>query len=146
MIQKPAYFQLEELVCEEVFNKYGDTAWQFFDPRLLQTIDIIRGKLNRSVIINNWNINGQFSQRGLRCPLCALSQQTFQDKVLFMDPHAFGQAFDFDAAGMLAEETRQWIITNQYILPYPIRLEAGVDWCHLDIRDAGNGKVFIFNS
>ena len=125
------YFTLPELICEHVYDKYGEIAWQFFDLRLLVTIEKIREYLNKAMIINNWQIHGQFSQRGLRCPQCQLIQDIYKNGKLFMDPHAFGQAVDFDVEGLIAEEVRQWIIKNQNILPYPIRLESNVDWVHL---------------
>ena len=47
MIYKPEYFDLEELVCPDVFNKFGQQAWSFFDDRFLLTLDTLRRKLNR---------------------------------------------------------------------------------------------------
>ena len=146
MIFESIYFTLPELVCSEVYDKYGDTAWQFFDIRLLLTIEKIREVLNKPMIINNWQAHGQFSQRGLRCVQCDLMKSVYQAGTLFVDPHAMGQAIDFDVLGLVAEEVRQWIVKNQNILPYAVRLEANVSWVHLDIRDASKGKVYIFNA
>jgi uncharacterized protein YcbK (DUF882 family) len=64
---------------------------------------------------------------------------------IYVSPHITGEADDYDVQGMHAEEVRQWLIKNQSKLPYPIRLEAGVTWVHMDCRDAGE-KVFLFNS
>jgi hypothetical protein len=145
VIFESIYFTLPEFVCGHVYDKYGLVAWQFFDIRLLVTIEKIREYLNKPIIINNWQTHGSFSQRGLRCVQCDLMKSIYQAGTLFVDPHAMGQAVDFDVQGLVSEEVRQWIIKNQNILPYPIRLEAGVTWCHLDIRDASKGKVYIFN-
>ena len=46
--------------------------------------------------------------------------------------------------GMTAEEARRLIIKNQILLPYPIRLEDGVSWLHLDVYNADKGKVYLF--
>jgi hypothetical protein len=54
-----------------------------------------------------------------------------------------GQAVDFDIEGMVAEEVRQWLIARKSFLPYPIRLEEGVSWVHLDIQDTGQ-KIYLF--
>lgn len=64
---------------------------------------------------------------------------------MYVSPHMTGQSVDFDVQGLIAEEVRQWIIKNQNLLPYPIRLEDDDNWVHLDTRDADNGKVYLFN-
>ena len=56
-----------------------------------------------------------------------------------------GTAVDFDVQGMSAEEVRKWIERNKVLLPYPIRLEEGVNWVHLDMRNDGSkGRVTCF--
>jgi len=144
MTHKPEYFSLDELVCEHVYNFYGNTAWQFFDSRLLITIDILRQKLNKAIFVNDWQIHGQFDERGFRCLQCELVKKAIKEKRMYVSPHMTGQAVDFDVEGLLAEEVRQWIIKNQNLLPYPVRLEDGVNWVHLDTRDADKGKVYLF--
>ena len=69
---KTKNFRLEELVCDHVFKKYGQTAWQFLDPRLIQTLNYIRDKINKPMEINNYHWGGGDSQSGLRCNLCHL--------------------------------------------------------------------------
>jgi hypothetical protein len=66
------YFTLDELVCKDVYEFYGNTAWQFFDFRLLHTIDILREKFNKPIMINNWLTHGEFDERGFRCLKCSL--------------------------------------------------------------------------
>ena len=72
MIYKPEYFDLEELVCPDVFNKFGQQAWSFFDDRFLLTLDTLRRKLNRPIFINDWKEGGKTKESGLRCNLCDL--------------------------------------------------------------------------
>jgi hypothetical protein len=138
-------FSLDELVCEHVYNRYGATAWEFFDQRLLITLDAIRDRLGKPIYINNWQIHGEFDERGFRCIQCSLVKKAIEENRLYVSPHMTGQGADFDVAGMTAEETRQYIIKNATLWPYPIRLEAGVNWVHLDTRDHNEGKVFLFN-
>lgn len=138
------WFSLPELVCPEVYHKYGDTAWSFFDTRLLITLEVIRQKINKPIIINDWQIHGDFSQRGFRCVQCQLQKDVFQSGELFVDPHATGQAVDFDVAGCVASEIRDYIIKNKTLWPYPIRLEDGVSWVHLDTRNKTDDKVILF--
>jgi hypothetical protein len=139
------YFTLDELVCENVYNTFGDIAWSFFDIRLLTTIEIIREHIDKSIYINNWQVHGGFSQRGFRCIQCQLVKDAINQKHLYVSSHMTGQAVDFDVIGMDAESVRQWIITNQDILPYNIRLEKSVSWVHLDVR-GGDQKITLFNS
>lgn len=140
----PVYFDIEELVCKDVFSKFGQTAWQFFDPRLIITIDWVRRMIGKPVYINSWDSGGKYDERGLRCIKCPLVSDAVVDGNLYLSPHMLGQAVDFDVQGMVAEEVRQWLIQRRGQLPYAIRLENEVSWVHLDIRDTGQ-KVFTFN-
>ncbi|HNY52953.1 MAG TPA: hypothetical protein PK727_04575 [Bacteroidales bacterium] len=141
MIIKSTYFELEELVCPDVFEKYGEFAWNFLDPRLLLTIDRIRVKIGKHITINNWSSGGNYNQRGLRCNLCHIVQSK---KKLYMSAHVLGKGVDFDVEGMLAEEVRLWITAKKTIWPYNIRLERDVSWVHLDIYDMDQ-KVYLFS-
>lgn len=146
MIQKLNNFTLDELVCEHVYEKYDVFAYNFFDPRILIMIDTIRDRINKAIFINNWQAHGEFSQRGLRCPECQIPKDYAVKNILYMSAHTLGKGFDFEVEGLLAEETRQWIIKNANWWPYPIRLESGVRWIHLDLYSSGeNGKVILFN-
>jgi len=142
MTIKPQYFALHELVCKHVLDKYGEQAWQFLDPRLIITIDWIRKQLNKPIEINNYHWGGKDTQSGLRCNICNLVKSKTDKGQVYMSAHNEGQAVDFSVEGMTAEAVRNWLVTQD--LPYPIRLEAGVTWVHLDCRNAGQ-KVYIFN-
>lgn len=143
MALKTKYFELHELVCDHILKKYGETAWQFIDPRLKITIDWIRDKTGRPVYINNYVWGGNQTQSGVRCNLCDLELGYALGAELYMSAHPQGQAFDFHILGMTAIEARKWIMEHEKELPYPIRLEKKVDWVHLDVRDTGQ-KVYLF--
>jgi hypothetical protein len=119
-------------------------AWSFFDPRLLNTLEIIREHIDRSIYINNWMVHGEFSQRGFRCIKCSLVKDAIKTNKLYVSAHMCGQAADFDITDMTAEQGRQWIVANQNILPYNIRLERNTSWIHLDVRN-GKEKITMFN-
>ena len=138
------YFDLSELVCPHVHKAFGETALSFFDPRLIETILILREHIDKSIYINNWMSGGEFSQRGFRCIQCQLVKDAMKQNRLYVSAHMTGQAVDFDVVDMNAEQVRQWIVTNQNILPYNIRLERDTTWVHLDVR-SGEQKITMFN-
>jgi hypothetical protein len=140
------YFKIEELVCPDVYKTFDQTAWQFFDSRLLITLETLRQRLNKRIIVNTWKSGGEFSQRGFRCIRCEIVQNKIFSNEIYVSPHMTGQGVDFDVEGLVAEEVRLWIVKNANIWPYPLRLEANVDWVHLDSRDAEKDKVYIFKS
>ena len=135
------YFSIEELVCQDVYNKFGKYSLKFFDQRLLITLDTLRDRIGRPIRVNNWKEGGKFSQRGLRCNLCDLVKSKTE---LYMSAHVLGKAVDFDIDGMLAEETREWIIKKANWWPYSIRLEKDVNWVHLDVMTTPTQKVILF--
>lgn len=144
-MKKSNYFKIQELVCPETYKKFGEQAWMFIDERLLETLDIVREKiLGKPMVVNNWTAGGGFTQRGLRCNLCQLVRDKTKSGKLYLSAHNFGKAVDATVQGMTAEEARKLIIKNQILLPYPVRLEEGVSWLHLDVYDAGKGKVSLF--
>lgn len=136
------YFNIKELVCKHVYNKWKERAWQFLDDRLLENLLFIRQNINKPIIINNWE-NGK-TQRGLRCNCCKLVTDN-KDKV-YLSQHIFGKAVDFDVVGMSAEEVRQWIKSNQDKLPHPCRLEKDVNWVHLDVMNNTSSKIIEFEA
>jgi hypothetical protein len=141
------YFNIAEVTCPEVYHKYSEFAWNFFDMRLIVTMEAIRMRLNKAITVNDWQSHGQFSQRGLRCPQCDLIQNIYAKDELFMDPHALGKAWDFDVQGMVAEEVRQYLIQNKNLWPYSFRLENQVSWVHLDTYNQSlTDKVILFNT
>jgi len=143
MLYQPKYFKVYELVCPKVYNKFGFIALQFFDEKLLVTIDWIRETLNKPIIINNWFSGGNFDERGLRCIQCSIVRDKCLSGQVYVSPHILGKAVDFDVEGMKAEEVRKWLILNRDSIPYPIRLENNVSWVHLDVEDNGT-KIYLF--
>ena len=117
------YFGIKELVCPHVYDKFREHAWQFFDPRLLETLLVIREKIGLPIVINNWAKGGQHTQRGLRCNLDAIPKEKTRLEKLYMSAHLQGMAVDFNVVGMSIEETHEWLNKNKILLPYPIRLE-----------------------
>lgn len=143
MAYRPQYFQLYELVCPEVYNKFGDRAWGFLDEKLLVTLDWIRRTLDRKITVNNWYNGGRFDERGLRCIQCKMVHDKCMQGQVYVSGHILGRAADFDVDGLEAGEVRVWLAANKDKLPYNIRLENHVSWVHLDTEDTGK-KIHIF--
>jgi hypothetical protein len=147
MIYKPKHFKIQELVCEHVYNHYTEEQmWGFFDIRFLITQDLIAEKLGKPVYLNNWHEHGPQSQSGLRCPFCSLVKDKIDAGQMYMSAHMRAQAGDSSVKDMEAEEVRQWLIGDPSWLPYPIRLESGVAWVHMDVCNTTDQKIILFNS
>jgi hypothetical protein len=143
MIYRPQFFKLEELVCQHVFNKFGEMSWQFLDDKTVVTIDWVRRTLNKPITVNNWKEGGEFDERGLRCIQCNLVKTKCIAGQVYVSPHILGRAYDFDVQGMDANDVRLWLAVNKDKLPYPIRLEKDVNWVHLDSEETGLKVQFI---
>ena len=104
----------------------------------------MREDLNKPITINNYQWGGHDTQSGLRCNLCDLVKSKTLKNIVYLSAHIRAQAADFSVKGMTASEVRVWLKQHEDRLPYPIRLEKGVNWVHLDVIDTGV-KVYIFN-
>lgn len=121
------FFKDEELVCDHTYAKWGEKSWQFLDTAFLHNLLVIRRDiLQVPMICNHEGAN----QRGLRCNLCELVKE--KDEV-YLSPHKLGKAGDFTVKGMTAQEARSRIRNNAHLLPYPLRMEGGVSWLHVDV-------------
>jgi len=153
MIYRPRHFIIQEVVCPHVFSIFGEKAWEFFDDKLLMTLDLLRDQLG-PIYVNNYDMEKAlrerlglplFTQRGLRCTMCELVRSAVLNNRVYVSPHVTAQGADFNVWKMTAAQVRLWIATNYIKIPFPVRLEKSVDWVHLDTRDAGKGMVYLFN-
>lgn len=120
------YFDVSELVCEHTYSEWGEKSWQFLDTEFLHNLLVIRRDiLQLPMICNHDNAN----QRGLRCNLCQIVKDSGK---LYLSSHIFGRAGDFTVKGLTAQEARLRIRNNTHLLPYPLRMEGGVTWLHID--------------
>lgn len=147
LIQKTKeYFRLPELVCPHVYQRDGEKAWRYFPTAALETLVAIREIIDMPMHVNNWDIGGQLSQRGLRCNLCSLVSAKTRGGQLYVSAHMLGQGFDFSCSKP-AEEVRAIIRKNTSKLPHPIRLEKDVSWVHVDIYPMDDKKKIVeFNA
>lgn len=142
------YFDIRELTCPHVYDKFREYAWNFFDPRLLDTLLVIREKIGKPIYVNNWDMGGNFTQRGLRSNLSPIVKEKTSLEKLYMSAHCQGMAVDFNVKGMTIEDTHKWLKNNQILLPHPIRVESinsAPTWIHIDTRTDGLNVITYFN-
>ena len=141
MITRSKYFNIGELVCPHVFQKFGERAWQFIDSRLIYNLDTIRERLNKPIYVNI----GDLTQRGLRCIQCEMIRDKADKGEVYMSAHLLGKAVDFNVKDIEPDIVRLWIAKNGHLLPYPVRIESGVTWVHLDVYETNTDqKVYFF--
>ena len=147
-IYKPRHFELYELMPPGLYTydmmvseEARERAFaNFFDRKLLETIDIVREIIGLPLICNTWFQDGNRRNSGLRTAQCSVGAAQSQ--------HKLGKAVDLICHKMSAEEMRQKIKDNEDKLPYPIRIEEGVNWLHIDVKErhtnAKAGKIYFF--
>ena len=121
------YFDIDELVCNHTFAKWGEKSWQFLDTDFLHCLLVIRRDIIKRPM---WCNGSQKKQRGLRCNRCDMVKSK---STVYLSAHCLGKAGDFTISGMTAEQARTTIKQNAHLLPCNIRLEKGVSWLHFDV-------------
>lgn len=136
------FFQIRELVCEHTHSKWGERAWQFLDTAFLHNLLVIRRDILQAPMVCN---HGSQLQRGLRCNRCGL---VAQKDAVYLSSHVLGKAGDFTVQGMTAQEARSRIRNSANLLPYPLRMEGGVTWLHIDVlpQFGINEKIYEFTA
>lgn len=136
------FFDIDELVCDHAFEKWGEHAWQFLDTDFLHCLLLIR----RDILQRPLYCNGSHQhQRGLRCNICPMVRGK---RAVYLSSHLLGKAGDFTVAGMPADEARQAIKTNAHLFPCNVRIEGDVGWLHFDVlpQTGVTQKVYEFNA
>lgn len=136
------YFDIDELVCDHTYKRWGQQAWQFLDTNYLHALLVIR----RDIIKRPMWCNGtQKKQRGLRCNRCDMVKGKTS---VYLSAHVLGKAGDFTITGLSAENARKLIKENAGLLPCNIRMEKGVSWLHFDVlpQYGVTDKVYEFSS
>lgn len=129
---EPVHFKREEYLPSNV------SSLIVMDPRILWTMDQLRGYFAKPILVNNWHTGGKLSQRGFR-----------NDPKLGapLSQHRFGRACDFDIAGVTAEEFREAARAGKLDIPltYITRIEDGVRWCHVDCAPIPGTTIAFFS-
>ena len=140
------YFDIEELVCNHVLERWGEDAWQFLDTTFLENLLILRRDvIQRPMFCNNHK--RKVYQRGLRCNLCELVKE--KDRP-YLSAHVLGKAGDFSIEGITGtkemERMRQRVRSLVPVFTTPIRMEKDVSWLHFDVMPNPYGmKLYEFS-
>lgn len=141
------YFDVSELVCDHVYDKFGERAWDFLDTNYLHALLIIRRDIIR---LPMWCTSRTQKQRGLRCNRCQIVKSK---NTPYLSAHVLGKAGDFTITGMSASVAREKIKANAHLLPCKVRLEKWdstgqeISWLHIDVIDnPQNPKVYEFKA
>lgn len=141
------YFDVRELVSKDIYNKFGQNAWQVFDEKLLATLLVLRTEiLCVPLVCNNWKAGGSFTQRGFRENVCGLVAYKTKAGQLYVSAHSIGKGVDLTSPKMDAETMRQTIEKEKSKLPYPVRIERGVSWLHIDTMTLNTEKITYFDA
>ena len=141
------FFDIRELVSKCVYDKYQTGAWRFFDPRILETLLVLRRDILRvPLVCNNWKSGGTMQQRGLRENVCEMVRKKTDFDILYISAHCLGQGLDLSSPSMTADQMRASIKKNEDKLPYKVRIEDGKTaktWLHIDVSCSPEQKEKI---
>ena len=141
MFYKPKYFDLRELVSSRVWTAMGAGCLRIFDPRLLETLDLLRERWG-VMYINNWMWGGHQELRGLRHLRLDYAKLNAQNIYSHFSMHNYGRAIDATFKSVSAEGVRRHIVANQRDYPAIRGIEDGVSWLHIDTRNSDRLIIF----
>ena len=127
MRYEPKYFAIEELMPLDAVDKYGESrCWWLMDDRILKAADLLREDFG-AMVINNWNVGGNYSNSGFRVPK--------YDRYSITSQHSHGRALDMKPKRCSVDEIRIAIIEDRARYGAITGLEMGVSWLHIDCRN-----------
>ena len=136
------YFKLAELLAPEYFEDQI-ASWILIDDRLKVNLDWLREKLGVPLTINNYSYtkskNPKYIRRysGLRPMNCKIGAKNSR--------HKYGLAADIISNAITASSMRKFLKDHASEIPYPIRVEQGVNWLHMDV-DNPSKKIIYFKA
>lgn len=133
---EPKYFKPYELVSKRMYNLLGSTVFQYFDDRILITLDTIRTFFGSPVTVNNWKWGGKYQYRGYR-------EGAYRRGARY-SMHRYWRAIDCKIKGVTATEARDVIMNHQKTFPYITRMEDNVSWLHFDNKNVNHHGILLF--
>ena len=139
---KSKYFKIQELVSSNVYDKYGEKAWEFIDTKLIKTLDLLREHFGKPITVNNWCFGGNLHQRGLRANKDEL---VANKKDYYISQHCLGKAVDFNVKGLSVQEVYDEILKNKdkfYLISRIENIKDTPTWVHIDVANVDKFKIF----
>ncbi len=144
---KCKYFKAKELVSRDVYLRFGDQSYQFFDEDVLADLDTIRETWGSEIIINNWYAKGSYNESGLRSNVDSLVRLK---KGIYLSAHCLACGFDLKPKNgkyeLLHTHIANLIKTKK--LKKFRRLESfkkTPTWVHVDAFQTPNNQLVIFS-
>jgi hypothetical protein len=141
------HYKIQELVPPETYNKLGDKAIEFFTNEILRSIEHVYEYFEHRyyghkivVIINNWSFDGKYKYRGYRPPECkegAPHSEHRKGNAVDLDVYIDGKRLD-------PESVRQLIRHHRDQFPCITRMEANVNWVHIDCKEPNEKEIDLF--
>ena len=131
-------FRAEEFIHPAIWNKIGDRAVDFLNPRLVPTCQQLRDIFG-PIIVNDWYIDGRFEDSGLRMPQGIVGAA--------LSSHRFGCAADLKLTDIDPISVQQHIIRHREHFPYVTRMENAEitkTWLHLE-TGIRHGEIHVFD-
>lgn len=134
---KCKHFELYEL-APKMYQDVGETLWELFDDRALETLDVLREKFG-SMTVNNYHWNGANQFRGVRTSEFYGSAEKNDHS---RSQHKYGRAFDVTFKDHTAVEIRNYVVDHPEEFPHITFLEVGISWFHFDVRNCEQFKLW----
>lgn len=125
------HFQIEELVPEYIYKRFGTSSTWFINPRLVHALEWIRVKSGWRLKINDWHTGGHFQNRGYRTPDSSVGGSLSQ--------HKLTNAADISSVDATTQQIYDFILANE-----KEAIENGIScmedinstptWNHIDVR------------
>ena len=134
---KPKNFELYELLPKNIYEetmRYGETRWQWFDNRLLITLQALRDKEGK-IILNDWYWGGKHQYRVFRPFNCEIGA--------LWSMHKSFKAADCIFVETTAERVRTRFLENPGNYSFITCVETEISWFHFDVRNWDVSKYGI---
>jgi hypothetical protein len=142
-------FEIHELVPPEIYLAEGEAAWRYIDQEAKRMLFDFRQWIEKPCTVNDYHWGGQFEWSGMRTP--AKAKALGSPRSLHkadLEAGILCRAFDVKIAGEDYDQLRARIRMDQDnpLLARINRMEAGVNWLHIDRGSppAGRQRIYLF--
>jgi hypothetical protein len=130
------HFYLDEFIPPSLSEEEG---LKLIDSRLFLIVETLRVKMGVPLLINTWYNGGNRQWSGIRTP-----ESPYYSKY---SQHTCGCAVDIISHHVTTPELIQHIKDNYDEIYKGLglrRIELGVNWLHIDLKDTNNDQLYFF--